>query len=308
MDDLKGGPFGSCHSGSAVSSLASYDWSGSDRDDVQQGKKLSCFAQPAGSGSSAATSVLQKKETLFGSSENITMTTVSKVTTFSSEDALQDVSFAAFANFKDSGPVSSGPSDDDVGDFGDFARLPSEAQEAAAADTALGADFLAGGSSELRREAADDFGEFQSEKPKISKFDFLVATSQGKVKSSEEMIKSELATFDLSVQGSHKRSLSLGDREITRSSPLPALEQPFRDRSNTLSEKPALPVIRDKYKDLTGEVEESERYAYEWQRCLESALQVIKKANDTLNGISSSSVCTEVIQSAQGMEYLQGMF
>ncbi|NWS66948.1 SYNRG protein, partial [Crotophaga sulcirostris] len=306
IDDLKCAPFGSYNSGSAVSSLASYDWS--DKEDVQQGKKLSSFVQSAGSGSSAATSVLQKKETLFGSSENITMTTVSKVTTFSSEDALQDVSFAAFANFKDSGPISSGPSDDDIGDFGDFARPSSEAQDAAAADTNQEADFLASGiSSELRREATDDFGEFQSEKPKISKFDFLVATSQGKVKSSEEMIKSELATFDLSVQGSHKRSLSLGDREISRSSPLPVLEQPFRDRSNTLSEKPALPVIRDKYKDLTGEVEESERYAYEWQRCLESALQVIKKANDTLNGISSSSVCTEVIQSAQGMEYLLGV-
>lgn len=49
--------------------------------------------------------------------------------------------------------------------------------------------------------------------------------------------------------------MSLGDREISRSSPLPVVEQPFRDRSNTLSEKPALPVIRDKYKDLTGEVE-----------------------------------------------------
>lgn len=57
--------------------------------------------------------------------------------------------------------------------------------------------------------------------------------------------------------GSHKRSLSLGDKEISRSAPSPALEQPFRDRSNTLSEKPALPVIRDKYKDLTGEVEVS---------------------------------------------------
>ncbi|NXF52502.1 SYNRG protein, partial [Oceanites oceanicus] len=307
IDDLKCAPFGSYNSGSAVSSLASYDWS--DKDDIHQGKKLSCFVQSSGSGSSAATSVLQKKETLFGSSENITMTTVSKVTTFSSEDALQDVSFAAFANFKDSGPISSGPSDDDIGDFGDFARPSSEAQDAAAAaDTNQEADFLASGiSSELQRESTDDFGEFQSEKPKISKFDFLVATSQGKVKSSEEMIKSELATFDLSVQGSHKRSLSLGDREISRSSPLPVLEQPFRDRSNTLSEKPALPVIRDKYKDLTGEVEESERYAYEWQRCLESALQVIKKANDTLNGISSSSVCTEVIQSAQGMEYLLGV-
>ncbi|NXX86929.1 SYNRG protein, partial [Urocolius indicus] len=306
IDDLKCAPFGSYNSGSAVSSLVSYEWS--DKDDIHQGKKLSSFVQSSGSGSSAATSVLQKKETLFGSSENITMTTVSKVTTFSSEDTSQDVSFAAFANFKDSGLISSGPSDDDIGDFGDFARPLSEAQDAAAADTNQEADFLASSiSSELRRESTDDFGEFQSEKPKISKFDFLVATSQGKVKSSEEMIKSELATFDLSVQGSHKRSLSLGDREISRSSPLPVLEQPFRDRSNTLSEKPALPVIRDKYKDLTGEVEESERYAYEWQRCLESALQVIKKANDTLNGISSSSVCTEVIQSAQGMEYLLGV-
>ncbi|XP_061325970.1 synergin gamma isoform X4 [Pezoporus flaviventris] len=301
IDDLKCAPFGSYNSGSAVSSLASYDWS--DKEDIHQGKKLSSFVQCSGSGSSAATSVLQKKETLFGSSENITMTTVSKVTTFPSEDALQDVPFAAFASFKD--PVSSAPSEDDLGGFGDFARPPSEAQDAAAEQEA---DLLGGAvSSALRRESTDDFGEFQSEKPKISKFDFLVATSQGKVKSSEEMIKSELATFDLSVQGSHKRSLSLGDREISRSSPLPVLEQPFRDRSNTLSEKPALPVIRDKYKDLTGEVEESERYAYEWQRCLESALQVIKKANDTLNGISSSSVCTEVIQSAQGMEYLLGV-
>ncbi|XP_068011073.1 synergin gamma isoform X2 [Melanerpes formicivorus] len=302
IDDLKCAPFGSCNSGSAVSSLASYDWS--DKEDIQQGKKLSSLVQPSGSGSSAATSVLQKKETLFGSSENITMTTVSKVTTFASEDALQDVSFAAFANFKD--PAPAGPSQDDSGGFGDFAS-PAAAQEAAA-HARQEADFLPCGlSSELQRESTDDFGEFQSEKPKISKFDFLVATSQGKVKSSEEMIRSELATFDLSVQGSHKRSLSLGDRELSRSSPLPALEQPFRDRSNTLSEKPALPVIRDKYKDLTGEVEESERYAYEWQRCLESALQVIKKANDTLNGISSSSVCTEVIQSAQGMEYLLGV-
>lgn len=34
--------------------------------------------------------------------------------------------------------------------------------------------------------------------------------------------------------------------------------------------------------------------------------QVITTANNTLNSISSSTVCTEVIQSAQGMEYLLG--
>nr|XP_054525942.1 synergin gamma isoform X13 [Pan troglodytes] len=260
----------------------------------------------AGSGSPSATSILQKKETSFGSSENITMTSLSKVTTFVSEDALPETTFPAFVSFKDTIPQTSEQKEYENRDYKDFTKqdLPTaeRSQEATCPSPAS-----SGASQETPNECSDDFGEFQSEKPKISKFDFLVATSQSKMKSSEEMIKSELATFDLSVQGSHKRSLSLGDKEISRSSPSPALEQPFRDRSNTLNEKPALPVIRDKYKDLTGEVEENERYAYEWQRCLGSALNVIKKANDTLNGISSSSVCTEVIQSAQGMEYLLGV-
>ncbi|XP_048222741.1 synergin gamma isoform X5 [Perognathus longimembris pacificus] len=259
----------------------------------------------AGSGSSAA-SVLLKKETSFGSSENITMTSLSKVTTFASEEALPETPFPAFTSFKDMIPQTSEQKEYVSGDYKEFARQdPPVAEQSQEATCPSPASSVT--SHETPKECSDDFGEFQSEKPKISKFDFLVATSQGKMKSSEEMIKSELATFDLSVQGSHKRSLSLGDKEINRSSPSPALEQPFRDRSNTLSEKPALPVIRDKYKDLTGEVEENERYAYEWQRCLGSALDVIKKANDTLNGISSSAVCTEVIQSAQGMEYLLGV-
>ncbi|ELK35903.1 Synergin gamma [Myotis davidii] len=234
------------------------------------------------------------------------MTSLSKVATFGSEDALPETPFPAFANFKDVIPQTSEPKEYESRDYKDFTRQDLPAAEWSQ-EAPCPSPTSSGTSHDTPKECSDDFGEFQSEKPKISKFDFLVANSQSKMKSSEEMIKSELATFDLSVQGSHKRSLSLGDKEISHSSPSPALEQPFRDRSNTLSEKPALPVIRDKYKDLTGEVEENERYAYEWQRCLGSALEVIKKANDTLNGISSSSVCTEVIQSAQGMEYLLGV-
>uniref|UniRef100_A0A672LTJ0 Synergin gamma-like n=1 Tax=Sinocyclocheilus grahami TaxID=75366 RepID=A0A672LTJ0_SINGR len=255
-DDLKFDPFGT----SAVSSLGSYDWS--DKEDLSsgQGKKLQ--------GGLPSSAVVQRKETSFGSSENITHTTVAKA----------------------------GLDDDD--DFGDFASTVSEKS-----DSPPGTIEAEGNQGELM----DEFGAFQGDKPKFGKSDFLKASTQAKVKSSEEMIKNELATFDLSVQGSHKRSHSLGEKEIVRSIPSPAPEQPFRDRSNTLNEKPALPVIRDKYKDLTGEVEESERYAYEWQRCLESALQVITTANNTLNGISSSTVCTEVIQSAQGMEYLLGV-
>ncbi|XP_014386844.1 PREDICTED: synergin gamma isoform X3 [Myotis brandtii] len=304
IEDLKYAAFGTYSSNFAVSTLTSYDWS--DRDDASQGRKLSPFVLSAGSRSSSAASVLQKKETSFGSSENITMTSLSKVTTFGSEDALPETPFPAFANFKDVIPQTSEPKEYESRDYKDFTRQDLPAAEWSQ-EAPCPSPTSSGTSHDTPKECSDDFGEFQSEKPKISKFDFLVANSQSKMKSSEEMIKSELATFDLSVQGSHKRSLSLGDKEISHSSPSPALEQPFRDRSNTLSEKPALPVIRDKYKDLTGEVEENERYAYEWQRCLGSALEVIKKANDTLNGISSSSVCTEVIQSAQGMEYLLGV-
>ncbi|XP_057391732.1 synergin gamma isoform X12 [Balaenoptera acutorostrata] len=304
IEDLKCAAFGTYSSSFAVSTLTSYDCS--DRDGASQGRKLSPFVLSAGSGASAAASALQKKDTSFGSTENLPMTSLSKVTAFTSEDAPPETTFPAFASFKDVMPQASEQKEYKSGDYRDFTRqdLPAaeRSQEATCPSPASSS-----ASHDTPKECADDFGEFQSEKPKISKFDFLVANSQGKMKSSEEMIKSELATFDLSVQGSHKRSLSLGDKEISRSSPSPAPEQPFRDRSNTLSEKPALPVIRDKYKDLTGEVEENERYAYEWQRCLGSALEVIKKANDTLNGISSSSVCTEVIQSAQGMEYLLGV-
>ncbi|XP_026081815.1 synergin gamma-like isoform X3 [Carassius auratus] len=283
-DDLKFDPFGT----SAVSSLGSYDWS--DKEDLSAGqsKKLQ--------GGLPSSAVVQKKETFFGSSESITHTTVAKVTTFPIEDG-GSTTESRFETFADFGSIEQDGQDDDD-DFGDFASTVSEKS-----DSPPGTTEAEGNQGEL----TDDFGAFQGDKPKFGKSDFLKASTQAKVKSSEEMIKNELATFDLSVLGSHKRSHSLGEKEIVRSISSPAPEQPFRDRSNTLNEKPALPIIRDKYKDLTGEVEESERYAYEWQRCLESALQVITTANNTLNGISSSTVCTEVIQSAQGMEYLLGV-
>ncbi|XP_054901304.1 synergin gamma isoform X1 [Poeciliopsis prolifica] len=287
-DDMKFDPFGT----SALSTLSNYDWS--DRDESLP----SDLRKPQGMEGASLSSLVpsQRTELSFGSSENMSNDSPAKVmTSVASENgSLGGDKFEAFADFGSSDQ----PGDDD--DFGDFASTVSEKSDSPAVTTEAGSDGNLG-------EFPDEFGTFQGDKPKFDKFDFLKASAQTKVKSSEEMIKSELATFDLSVQGSHKRSHSLGEKEIGRSPPSPAPEQPFRDRSNTLNEKPTLPVIRDKYKDLTGEVEESERYAYEWQRCLESALEVITKANNTLNGISSSSVCTEVIQSAQGMEYLLGV-
>ncbi|XP_068125473.1 synergin gamma isoform X2 [Hyperolius riggenbachi] len=288
-DDFKGT---NDNNSSLLSSLTISDWS--EKDNAPTSKKHTdlFFSTEYSAGSS--TSVFSKKETSFGSTENLTMTTISKVTTFSSDLHAPEDNLA----FGTSTKLHVEKVNNDM-----FSTGLEEASSLSVGHGEESRDLpLSGVSSEMKN--TDDFGEFQSEKPKISKFDFLLANAQGKMKSSEEMIKTELETLDLCAQGSHKRSLSLGDKEITRTPP--AVEPAFRDRSNT-TEKSTLPVIRDKYKDLTGEVEESERYAYEWQRCLESALQVIKKANDALNGISSSSVCTEVIRSAHGMEYLLGV-
>ncbi|XP_036380019.1 synergin gamma-like isoform X2 [Megalops cyprinoides] len=293
-DDLKFDPFGT----SAGGSLGSYDWSDKEESSANQGAKLQVGLSGLDGGMHTSSTAALDKEGSFGTSESesIIHTTPSKMATFPVKDSSSgNATFEAFADFVSFKEGVAGEGDDD---FGDFAVTVSEKSGCplAAADTGLDG---------TQNEVADEFGTFQGDKPKFGKFDFLKASSQAKVRSSEEMIQSELATFDLSVQDSQKRSQ--GDKEVGRSTPSPAPEQPFRDRSNTASEKPALPVIRDKYKDLTGEVEESERYAYEWQRCLESALQVISKANNTLNSISSSAICTEVIQSAQGMEYLLGV-
>ncbi|XP_049581124.1 synergin gamma isoform X3 [Syngnathus scovelli] len=278
-DDIKFDPFGT----SGLSSLASYDWS--DREECGTGE----LQKPQGHVGAAAapppfTPALKAE---------LNTESVSSSAEIASSLQAEDDEFKDFADF--TGSEQQGGEDQD--DFGDFAGTGSEKPDSPP-ETGLEAGLS---------DTSDDFGAFQGDKPKFGKSDFLKASAQPKVKSSEEMIKNELATFDLSVQGSHKRSHSLGEKEMSRPPTSLPPEQPFRDRSSTLSEKPTLPVIRDKYKDLTGEVEESERYAYEWQRCLESALEVITKANNTLNSISSSSVCTEVIQSAQGMEYLLGV-
>ncbi|XP_045155853.1 synergin gamma isoform X9 [Echinops telfairi] len=199
IEDLKYAAFGTYSSNFAVSALSSFDWS--DRDDASQGRKLSPFVLSAGSGSSPAASVLPKKETSFGSSESITMTSLSKVTTFPSEDALPEATFPAFANFKDGIPQASEQKDYDSRHYKEFTSQDPPSADRSQEGT-CSSPASSGASHETPQECPDDFGEFQSEKPKISKFDFLLANSQSKMKSSEEMIKSELATFDLSVQDS----------------------------------------------------------------------------------------------------------
>lgn len=181
---MKFDPFGT----SALSTLASYDWS--EREECVPGQVRKPQVLEGGSFPSSGPTC--RKELTLGSTENITSTSIGKITTsFPVEDNTSaDDKFEAFADFGTGDHA--GVDDDD--DFGDFASTVSEKSDSPAAATETGSDSN-------QSEALDEFGAFQGDKPKFGKSDFLKASTQAKVKSSEEMIKSELATFDLSVQG-----------------------------------------------------------------------------------------------------------
>lgn len=181
---MKFDPFGT----SALGTLASYDWS--DREECLPGEvrkfQVSDVAPPPSLGPA------QRKELTFGSTENIPGSSVAKITTSSAADegSSADDKFEAFADFGSGDRAGV----DDEDDFGDFASTVSEKSDSPSAAAEAGCE---GNQS----EACDEFGGVQLDKPKFGKSDFLKASTQAKVKSSEEMIKNELATFDLSVQG-----------------------------------------------------------------------------------------------------------
>lgn len=182
---MKFDPFGT----SALSSLASYDWS--DREETLPGEVRKRQGVEGGSLPSLIPS--QRKQLSFGSTENITSCSTARAT---AEDGASEANkFEAFADFS-----SNQGRADDEDDFGDFASTVSENSHSTAVEA----------SSEGKQgEPPDEFGAFQGDKPKFEKSDFLKASAQAKVKSSEEMIKNELATFDLSVQGKSSCVLTL---------------------------------------------------------------------------------------------------
>lgn len=194
---MKFDPFGT----SALSTLASYDWS--DRDESLPGE----VRKPPGLEGAGLPSLVptQRKELTFGSTENITSNSIANIiTSFPAEDSSSaDDKFEAFADFGsgDQGGVNN------EDDFGDFASTVSEKSDSPAA-------IAEAGSEGNQSEASDDFGAFQGDKPKFGRSDFLKASAQAKVKSSEEMIKNELATFDLSVQGEFSCCIYFSRRHI----------------------------------------------------------------------------------------------
>ena len=176
--------------GTSTGSVASYDWS-----DREEGVSVEARKAPGADGTALAPPPYGSGLT-FGSTENLTPSVTAAAAAAPKDDAAAASSEGKFDAF----PEPSGDHDDDFGDFAGTASDKSTGPPASGGDA---------GPEEPQGEASDEFGAFQGDKPKFGKSDFLKASSQTKVKSSEEMIKNELATFDLCVQGESLSSMIL---------------------------------------------------------------------------------------------------
>ncbi|XP_064613077.1 synergin gamma-like [Liolophura sinensis] len=77
--------------------------------------------------------------------------------------------------------------------------------------------------------------------------------------------------------------------------------------AQTLLQNGTLPALGDRYSGVIQDVQGSDRHVFEWERCLESASHMISNANAVFNSISSSAVCSEIIQCGPGTDYLVGI-
>lgn len=110
---------------------------------------------------------------------------------------------------------------------------------------------------------------------------------------------------------SRDRGDSFGDFASATSVP----EEPAPAKANCLAVVPSsghpLPVDKtlfgDRYSQVAGDSSDEGRHASEWEKCLTKCHEVMSKANSVFNNISSSSVCSEVIGSSAGVDYLTGV-
>jgi len=192
--------------GTSAGSVASYDWSDREEGGVSvEGRKAQ-----ASEGTTLAPPPYESGPA-FGSTENLAPnppapTTTTTTTTTSSSSITTSTTTSSFPpeggscssdrKFEDFAAFGSGEqTGDNDDDFGDFASMVSDKAPGPAATG------VEAGPEEPQGEASDEFGAFHGDKAKFGKSDFLKASSQAKVKSSEEMMKNEMATFDLCVQG-----------------------------------------------------------------------------------------------------------
>ncbi|XP_071486796.1 synergin gamma-like [Diadema antillarum] len=99
----------------------------------------------------------------------------------------------------------------------------------------------------------------------------------------------------------------------------PSTEPPPLSKGNTMAllpssghpppaaVKPDTTLFGDRYSEVAGDSSDEGRHASEWEKCLSKCYEVMSKANSIFNNISSSSVCSEVIGSAAGIDYLTGV-
>ncbi|XP_050408199.1 synergin gamma isoform X2 [Patella vulgata] len=141
-----------------------------------------------------------------------------------------------------------------------------------------------------------------SDSQSVSSMEFCNFEGSSKTPVSAE--SKSLDSLDFPPDGNDNEGVEVTDVENT------GIVNSSNSTSNNMSQTTlpggVIKTLVDKY-NITDEIVTSDRYSYEWERCLDNCWRMIKDSNTIFNSISSSSVCNEVLKSSQGSSYITGI-
>ncbi|CAH1800369.1 unnamed protein product, partial [Owenia fusiformis] len=140
--------------------------------------------------------------------------------------------------------------------------------------------------------------EFQDRKPSISQDNKSVGSLDFKGPPDE-------ATSGVE-NGNSEADDNFGDFSVAPP-PLPVLPTGAPKSATEVMSESGPQIGVDRYSSIMHDVQDQDRHAVEWEKCLQSCCDVITNANSTFNSVSSSAVCSEIIGSEQGKAYLIGI-
>ncbi|XP_071944176.1 synergin gamma-like [Antedon mediterranea] len=258
-----------------------------------------------------------------------------------SEDTIpstnDDQSNINFNSFKSVNPISSEQSsngfknkmntgvEDDEDDFGDFTfNEPPPLDDHNFGGTSVEDDHFGGFESSVADyygvefDSIDDLPKSTNQQTKNTNYfgTYHADKSKKSLGKLESIANLDLKSFDLDLNlgGKTSEEAKVQDDSFGEFSSVPPDNNQALTSTVTHSQDAVSQMVGstpafggDRYAMLAGDIQDDTRHAVLWKRCLTSCLKVIQQANDTLNNISSSSVCNEVIKSVDGAEYLKGV-
>lgn len=181
-------------------------------------------------------------------------------------------------------------------------------------------DVQSASSLDLRRnkmaDSRDQSPQQDGDSQSVSSLDFPPAELEQKSTADEQSVASlelKAASPESEPQSSFADSSRIPDKTQQPTDVIQAAfgsnksAQPHPVDLKELLEQGSLGRFGDRYSELMNEVQDSDKHAYEWERCLEMCYGILSEGSRIFGSLSSSSILNEILSTDEGSTYLKGL-